>query len=125
IARPELTDGQLVAVVAHAEGSAQVADMIESPPGDPQAPPAPAADALRTKALVNVVAKDGSVLTLQPIGGGLGTSTLTADLESVHLFHSDGTSCRSVDLDVGQGVGVMVVRASPDSPWEVSDLIFP
>jgi hypothetical protein len=124
VARPTLSTGQLVGVSAHAEGSAYVADIIDTQPGTPRTP-VRAQDALRGKGLAKVVAKHGSVLTLQPVDPGLDATTLTVDLNAVHPHHSNGTTCSRVDLAVGQGVGVMVVRASQQSPWKVSDLIFP
>jgi hypothetical protein len=123
-ARPHLASGQLVAVAAHAVGPTYVADMIDAQPGNPQAPARPQ-DALQGKALTKVVAKNGSVLTLQPVSPELDATTLTVDLNSVHPHHSNGTACSSVNLSVGQGVGVMVVRATQQSPWKVSDVVFP
>jgi hypothetical protein len=123
-ARPHLVSGQLVAVAAHAAGSAYVADIIESQPGNPQAP-APPQDALRSKSLTKVVARNGSVLTLQPVARGLGVTTVTVDLSTIHPHHSNGTGCSSVNLAVGQGVGVMVVRDTQHAPWKVSDVVFP
>jgi hypothetical protein len=123
-ARPHLVSGQLVAVAAHAAGSAYVADIIDSRPGNPQAP-APPQDVLQGKALTKVMARNGSVFTLQPVAPGLGVTTLTVDLSTIHPHHSNGTGCSSVNLAVGQGVGVMVVRDTQHAPWKVLDVVFP
>jgi hypothetical protein len=123
-ARTELVDGQRVAMVAQPAGSAYAAVAIDTAPGIEVATPWDRATALQGKDMATVVSVNGSTVTLAPLADWIGVSELTVDLNAVDKLHGDRSACSTVDLAPGDGVGIVVERATTQTPWAVTTLVF-